>query len=388
MALATRVGRITPEVPGDKAAIRVFLVDDSAVVRRIVTNVLSSEPDISLAGSASNGRQALERIGAANPDVVVLDVEMPEMDGRETLVQIRRRWPALPVIMFSSQNERAAAATFEAMASGAKDFVPKPSMAGSPENAIATVRANLVSVVRAWGVRTRKKPRVEPLPKAGARPSVVPAPVRHTPTPVSLRKPSDPTGRISAVVMASSTGGPNALVDVIPHLPGDLPVPVLLVQHMPPTFTRHLAQRLDANSALTVLEAEPGLPAKPGHLYVAQGGKHMVVSRGAGHAVINLDDGPPENSCKPAADVLFRSAVNVWGGSLLAVVLTGMGQDGLIGSRAVIDAGGTLIAQDEESSVVWGMPGAVAKAGLASEILPLKNIAASIARRVNRQGVA
>jgi two-component system chemotaxis response regulator CheB len=313
------------------------------------------------------------------------------MDGRETLVRIRRRWPKVPVIMFSAVSERGAAATFDAMASGAKDFVTKPSMAGSPANALANVHANLVPVVRAWGERTRRRAAAAALAetestRSDLRPAAKSSMAPRVPSPVVLRRPLTAPGQVAAVVIASSTGGPNALSEVIPHIPGDIGVPLFLVQHMPPTFTRHLAQRLNANSALTVVEAEPGLVAQPNHLYVAQGGRHMVVVRRHNDIVVELNDGPPENSCRPAADVLFRSAVAIWQGHLLSVVMTGMGQDGLVGSQAIADAGGAVIAQNEETSVVWGMPGAVTKAGLASEVLPLKELAAAVARRVNKKG--
>jgi len=199
---------------------------------------------------------------------------------------------------------------------------------------------------------------------------------------------SKTTAQVTAIVLGTSTGGPNALGIVVPALPADLGVPVLIVQHMPPMFTRLLAEHLDARSALTVHEAAPGMVVQPGHVYVAAGGSHMVVKRSREHVVIELDDGPPENCCKPSVDVLFRSAVTVWKAGLLAVMLTGMGQDGLVGSRAIISAGGTLIAQDEGSSVVWGMPGAVIKAGLASEVVPLADVSAIVVRRARPPGRA
>jgi two-component system chemotaxis response regulator CheB len=189
---------------------------------------------------------------------------------------------------------------------------------------------------------------------------------------------------VTAVVIGTSTGGPNALAQIVPALPADLPVPVLLVQHMPPIFTKMMAERLDKQSAISVQEVEPGVVPEPGHVYIAAGGSHMVVSRSQHEISIDLDDGPPENSCKPAVDVLFRSAAALWGSGLLAVVLTGMGQDGLVGAKAITAAGGSVIAQDEASSVVWGMPGAVVKAGLASDVVALDDVAGAIVRRVMR----
>lgn len=370
------------------AGLRVLLVDDSAVVRRIMMDVLGGEPGVAVVRSASSGRQALGMIDEMQPHVVVLDVEMPDIDGRQTLAEVRKRWPALPVVMFSSTSDKGAAATFDAMAQGARDFVTKPSMAGSLAGAVASVRANLVPVVKTWGGISMRRIRTEQLrsesPPLPARPSTsAPPAARRSPPLVERRRNS---GRVEAVVMASSTGGPNALNEIIPMLRGDLRVPVLLVQHMPVTFTRHLAERLDGISALRVLEAAPGMALEAGHLYVARGGEHMVVKRCGLETRIELNSDSPENSCRPAADVLFRSAVSVWGGDLLGVVLTGMGQDGMLGSRAVVEAGGTVLVQDADTSVVWGMPGAVANAGLASEVLPLSLVAQAIERRLARAG--
>ncbi len=371
---------MTTERPVTEAGLRVLLVDDSAVVRRIMLDVLRSEPGIAHVGSASSGRAALGMIDELKPHVVVLDVEMPGIDGRQTLAELHRRWPQLPVVMFSSVSDKSAAATFDAMAQGAKDFVTKPSMAGSLAGALASVKANLVPIVHTWGSisQTRlKAERLRAVAKAAPSRPVV------TPTVKAIQR-QQGSGRVAAVVMASSTGGPNALNEIVPALSGNLRVPVLLVQHMPVTFTRHLAERLDGISALHVVEAAPGTVVEAGHLYVARGGEHMEVRRSGGQIVIELNSKPPENSCRPAADVLFRSAVAAWGGDLLGVVLTGMGQDGMLGAKAIVEAGGTVLVQDADSSVVWGMPGAVVNAGLAAEVLPLSGMATAMEARVAR----
>lgn len=353
--------------------IRVLVTDDSVVVRRLVTNVLSSSPGIEVIGSAPNGRIALAKIDQLNPDLVTLDVEMPDMDGIETLIAIRERRPDLPVIMFSTLTERGAAVTLEALMRGANDYVTKPANVGSVNEAMERVRNDLV-------------PRVHSLCGSPA-PAVAPRSVRpHTPAPRRPR--SVVPSRIDAVVVGISTGGPSALAHVVPLLPPDLEVPVLIVQHMPPMFTRLLAERLDRTTALVVAEAAGGESAAPGTCWIAPGDRHLVVDPvgtapgGVAAARLRLDDGPRENSCRPAVDALFRTAAGVYGPHLLAVVMTGMGQDGLIGSEHVAQAGGQVIVQDEASSVVWGMPGSVAQAGLADAVLPLETIPDEIARRV------
>ncbi|HVC25811.1 MAG TPA: chemotaxis response regulator protein-glutamate methylesterase [Acidimicrobiales bacterium] len=357
--------------------VRVLLVDDSAVIRRFVSEALQEEPDIVVAATASNGRQAIERLERELPDVVVLDVEMPVLDGLATLAELRPRWPDVPVVMYSTLTQRGAAATLDALSLGATDYVLKPSHVADRDAAGRVVRSELAPVVRSWGNLHRAR-------LAAARPAPAKAPPARVPAPApTLRARVDRT-RPEVLVIGSSTGGPHALTEVIPRLPASLPVPVLVVQHMPPLFTKLLAERLDARSALEVVEVSAEVPVVAGRVYVASGGAHMVARRRGASVVVTLDDGPPENSCKPAADVTFRSAVEVWGGRVLAVVLTGMGQDGLEGCRRICEAGGAVVAQDEASSVVWGMPGAVSRAGLASEILPLPDVAPAIGRHLGR----
>ncbi len=347
--------------------IRVLIVDDSVVVRRFLRNALRSDAGIEVVGVASNGRLGLEQVRRLNPDLVVLDIEMPEMNGLEMLTELRASDVRIPVIMFSTLTERGASATLEALSRGASDYVTKPTNSSSLEDAMDDVRAQLL-------------PRIKAL--AGP-PESVEAPKERSPTPRVWSSRRVRSSKISAVVIAVSTGGPEALARVIPVLPADLAVPVLIVQHMPPVFTRMLAERLDAKSGLTVREGVAGAVVRPGDVWIAPGGRHMEVVRRSTGIEITLQDGPPENSCRPAADVLFRSAVRVWGGALLGVVMTGMGQDGFLGSTAIWEEGGRVLAQDEKSSVVWGMPGAVAAARIVDQILPLEELGSAMTRMVS-----
>jgi two-component system chemotaxis response regulator CheB len=350
--------------------IRVLVADDSVVVRRLVTNVLSSSPGIEVVGSAANGRLALTKVEQLRPDLVTLDVEMPDMDGIETLVALREQHPHLPVIMFSTLTERGAAVTIEALMRGANDYVTKPANVGSVAEAMDRVRDELVPRIRSLCSHLVGSDDATASPAAGS------------PGAVARRRTPDSLPRVDAVVIGISTGGPSALAEIVPQLPPDLEVPVLIVQHMPPMFTRLLAERLDRTSPLTVAEAVGRETPAPGTCWVAPGDRHLVVE-GAGTAShLALDDGPPENSCRPSVDVLFRSAAATYGPHVLGIVMTGMGRDGVRGCADIIEAGGQVIVQDEASSVVWGMPGSVAREGLADDIVPLSRIPAEIARRV------
>ena len=383
-----------PDEPG-LGPIRVMLVDDSTVIRRVVGSVLADEAGLEVVGTAADGQEALDRVDSYRPHVVVLDVEMPVLDGLHTLRALRPRHPALPVIMFSTLTSRCAGATLEALSSGASDYATKPASVGSLTDTMAAVREQLVPLIRSWGAIGRRRlhdpdpPRARrhaPAPTAApvataapARPAVV----LTTPPPAARGpKPAEAGAPIEAVVIGSSAGGPNALAELIPQFPGDMPVPMLLTQHMPETFTALLANRLNERSALTVVEAEPGMPVEAGHLYVAKGGDHLIVVRIGGRPVLDFDHGPPENYCRPAVDVMFRSAARMWGAGLLAVVLTGMGRDGVEGARVITEKGGSVLTQDEATCLVWGMPGAVVEAGLSSESLPLDRIAPTVCARV------
>lgn len=348
--------------------IRVMVVDDSVVVRKIVTDVLSGDPDIEVVGTAVNGKVALSKLAQLAPDLVTMDIEMPEMDGIEAVRAIRGARNRVPIIMFSTLTERGATATLDALSSGANDYVTKPANVGSVAQSMESVREQLIPKIKALTGRA-----VTPPPARRAAP--VPPPRPATPR-------SGPAPKPAVLVIGSSTGGPEALARVLPQLPATLPVPVLIVQHMPPVFTRQFAQRLDRLCALRVVEASDGAPLQPGTVHLAPGDHHLVVRAGRGTHTTGLNQGPPESFCRPAVDPLFRSAVAAYGGAVLGVVLTGMGADGRGGAGEIRTAGGTVLAQDQASSVVWGMPGAVAQAGLADEVLPLDRVADAILRHL------
>lgn len=358
--------------------ISVLVVDDSVVVRRLVSNVLDAAPGIRVAGTASNGKVALAKIPQLNPDIVTLDIEMPVMDGLETLVALRAEYPRLPVIMFSTLTERGASATLDAIERGANDYVTKPANVGSVTASMEAVRAQLVPKIKAL------VPQTVQLPPAPKRP-VSPALSAAAATPAARPRPSGVAQqRVDAVVIGVSTGGPDALTTLVGALPADLPVPVVVVQHMPPVFTALFAQRLNSKSPLQVDEARAGDRPRPGSVLIAPGDFHLRLRSDRSGVVAMLDQGTPENYCRPAVDVLFRSAAETYGAGVLAVVLTGMGADGARGAERIIEKGGSVIVQDQASSVVWGMPGAVVAAGLADEILPLTAMAAAIRARVAR----
>lgn len=356
--------------------IRVLVVDDAVVMRRLIGDVLAAEPDLEVV-TAANGRIALAKLVQTSPDAVVLDIEMPELDGLATLRELRTIHPRLPVVMFSTLTERGAAATLEAMSLGASDYVTKPGNVGSVNESMARVRAELIPKLRALVAAVRRTvPSGGAPPAAGAEAPVVRLALRPGPR----RRPP-----VEVVAIGASTGGPRALQEVLGSLAEPLPVPVVVVQHMPPVFTRLLAERLDATSPMTVREASGGELLEAGTVWIAPGDHHLVLRRSGGHVVTALDDGPPENSCRPAVDVLFRSVAAVYGDRALAVVLTGMGADGQRGSEHLVAAGAEVVVQDEPSSVVWGMPGAVARAGLASAVVDLADVGPVLVHRVGRR---
>lgn len=353
--------------------VRVLVVDDSVVVRRMVTDVLSSDPLIEVVGAAANGRIALAKIPQVNPDLITLDIEMPEMDGLEALRAIRETYPTLPVIMFSTLTERGAAATLEALSLGANDYVTKPSNVGKASLALDRISEELI-------------PKIKVFCATVVGPNEIPDhPVPAT-EPVRLRPVKDRPKRQKPEIVAIgiSTGGPTALFALLPTLPADFPAPVVIVQHMPPMFTALLAERLASLSAVTVSEATIGESLEPGHVWIAPGDYHIALARDGNSILMRTHQGPPENSCRPSVDVLFRSVAEVYGPRSLAVVMTGMGKDGLRGCEDIHEVGGQVVVQDEASSVVWGMPGFVAQAGLADNVLPLDRIGPEIIRRVGR----
>ncbi|MGY1622501.1 chemotaxis response regulator protein-glutamate methylesterase [Geodermatophilus sp. SYSU D00965] len=349
--------------------IRVMVVDDSVVVRKIVTDVLSQDPAIEVVGTAVNGRIAVGKLEQLKPDLVTMDIEMPEMNGIEAVRAIRATRSRVPIIMFSTLTERGAAATLDALSAGANEYVTKPANVGSVAASMESVREQLIPKIKAL---TGRPVTAGPVRAAAAAPvrAAVPAPRQG-----AVKQPA-------VLVIGSSTGGPEALAKLLPQLPATLPVPVLLVQHMPPVFTRQFAQRLDRLCPLRVVEAVDGTPLAPGTVHLAPGDHHLTVRGTARGLVTGLGQGPAENFCRPAVDPLFRSAVDAYDGAVLGLVLTGMGSDGRVGAGRIREAGGSVVVQDQATSVVWGMPGAVASAGFADEVLPLDRIADAVLRRL------
>jgi two-component system, chemotaxis family, protein-glutamate methylesterase/glutaminase len=362
--------------------IRVLVVDDSVVTRKVLCEVLSADPEIEIAATAADGSIALAKLPGLNPDLITLDVEMPGKSGLDTLIEIRKSHPNLPVIMFSSLTERGANTTLEALSLGASDYVAKPSSSGSVEETRARIRAELIPKVKALCGRRvllthSESTRVNPQATTAGNP-------RTAVPPMVLKMRSLPAieSRIEVLAIGASTGGPNALAEVLPMLAGDFPVPIVIVQHMPPLFTRLLAERLAKKCTIKIQEGREGEILRAGEAWIAPGDCHMTVQRDARGVRLTMNKEPAENSCRPAVDVLFRSVAKAYGSRCLAVVLTGMGTDGTRGSRQVTEAGGRVLVQDEESSVVWGMPGAVATGGLAEGIYPLREMAKAIDQRV------
>jgi two-component system chemotaxis response regulator CheB len=329
----------------------------------MLNDTLSSDPEIEVVATAPSAEVALAKLNESKPDVVTLDVEMPDVSGLELLVEIRKRAPHLPVIMFSSLTERAAVATLDALARGASDYVTKPTGATSRETAMEQVREQLVPKIKALG---RRAPAV-------ATPRAIPKATRT--------KTSEP--RILAI--GASTGGPNALSALISKFDSSFPLPIVITQHMPPVFTQFLAERLRAVSGLDCREACDNDVLKPGVVLVAPGDFHLTLKRRGEVVTVALDRAPPENSCRPSVDVMFRSVEEAYGAATLAVVLTGMGQDGLRGAEQIHASGGQILVQDQASSIVWGMPGCIARAGLADAELEIPGLAAAISERVKRK---
>ncbi|WP_010587611.1 protein-glutamate methylesterase/protein-glutamine glutaminase [Schlesneria paludicola] len=359
--------------------IRVLIVDDSVVARKSITEVLSADSAIEVAGVAANGKIGIAKIAQVCPDVVILDVEMPGWNGLETLTEIRKLYARLPVIMFSAWTQRGASLTLDAFARGASDYVAKPVGEFSPAEVQRTLRDQLIPKIKALCPRF-KSPSNSSVrnPEKGLQ--------QKSASRIHLAVPTanSSEGRIDVVAMGVSTGGPNALCEILPAIPKYFPVPILIVQHMPANFTEALSERLNKMSQIRVVHGTNGVSLERGTAYIAPGDFHMAVKRQSTEVVMYLNQLPPENSCRPSVDVLFRSVVEAYGAGVLGVILTGMGQDGLRGCQFIREVGGQIIAQDEKSSVVWGMPGFVAKAGLADCVLPLHQIAIEIHNRVQK----
>jgi two-component system, chemotaxis family, protein-glutamate methylesterase/glutaminase len=353
-----------------RVPIRVLVADDSAVMRNLLRTSLGASPHIEVAGTAQDGRDALEAIGRLDPDLLLLDLEMPRMNGLEVLAEMQARRMRAKVIVCSTLTRRGAGITLEALASGAADYLPKPVAGGAREAVNELIRGLLPKVLALF-------------PTEGWH-----CPVEFSPClmPPPFRASAGGAESTSVLVIGVSTGGPAALEKILPAFPADFPVPILIAQHMPRLFTGVLAERLNAACRLAVREAQPSVQLDAGIAYLARGDWHMEVTRVSGGGAIRLHQGHLEEHCRPSVNLLFRSAAGVYGSGVVAVVLTGMGSDGLDGCRAVRAAGGGILVQDRETSAVWGMPGVVARAGLADQVLPLGAIAGEVTRLVMNPG--
>ena len=365
--------------PAQHEPLRVMVVDDSVVIRGLIGRWIEAEPDMVVAASLRTGLDAVNQVERVNPDVALLDIEMPDLDGIAALPLLLAKKRNLVVIMASTLTRRNAEISFKALSLGASDYIPKPESTREP-GAAETFRHDLIQKIRHLGAKVRRKVPVAPGPPLVPGPDrASDPPARAALAPVAnpqlLRRAFSPHPP-RALLIGASTGGPQALMSLVAGIgPVIDRFPVLITQHMPPTFTTILAEHLARASQRPAREGVDGELIKPGRIYLAPGGHHMRVVRQGAHAAIALDDGPPVNFCKPAVDPMFASATEVWQGATLAVVLTGMGSDGMRGGKEIVAAGGSVIAQDEASSVVWGMPGAATHAGICAAVLPLGQIA-------------
>ncbi len=357
---------VTQAGPAQSRSTRVMIVDDSAVIRGMIARWLTEAGGFDIVATAANGRTAVDVAERSKPEIILLDIEMPEVDGLAALPMILKAHQASKIIVISTLTQRNAEISLKCLSLGAVDYLAKPESARAA-GAAADFRRDLIEKLRALGETRDRQARSSPRAL-----SVLPAPVvANAPKPGSVKP--------QCLLIGSSTGGPRAvervLLDLKPVLPS---IPVLIVQHMPAMFTAVFAEHLKSFLSVPAREARDGDVVSPGTILVAPGGRHMGVVSSGGRAVIRLSDGPPENFCRPAVDVLFREAAGVFGASAIAAVLTGMGSDGTHGARQLTKAGATIIAQDEATSIVWGMPGSVVKAGLAHEVLPLESIGRSL----------
>ncbi len=364
----------------DNSTISILIVDDSALMRNLITKMFQDVPDIKVAGTAMNGKFALQKIETLKPDVIILDLEMPEMNGIEFLKEREKRGIDIPVIILSSLAKKGAKITMEALTLGASDFITKPS--GSVSLNIHETKDQLVDLIRAYGGQYKKLHGQTPPPTY----EKIVKPDEATIKELQALKPKEPTtpmqptkkGQIEIVAIGISTGGPNALRHVLPHLDRNLPTPVVIVQHMPPGFTKEFAESLNKICPLTVKEAQEGDVLEKGMVFVAPGDKHMEVQLGSTSNKIHLTNDPPVNGHKPSVDVLFKSVAKVYARRSLAVIMTGMGKDGAKEIGRIYSMGGITIAQDEKTSVVYGMPRVAIESGVIHHVLPLEKIADKI----------
>ncbi len=361
--------------------IKVMIVDDTIIYRKILKDVLLTIEDTEVITTAPNGKIALKKIETNKPDLILLDVEMPVMDGLETLIEIKKRYPEIGVIMVSGINERQANITLKALENGAVDFVAKP-VGNNLNDNVAYLTDNLTPIIKMFqakketktGFRKRITPR-KPITEKNIKPA----------TPSILRKSAVPS-KFDVLVVGVSTGGPNALAEFIPRLPKKLGVPVLLVQHMPPMFTKSLANHLNAKSAIEVVEATDNESILPDKVYIAPGGKHMVlrVDQKTKKPIVGIIDTPPVNSCKPSVDVLFQSISQYYKGNILSLIMTGMGSDGKNGVKKLKRIGCYSVAQSENSCVVYGMPRAIVDENLADEVVDLSKLGSRISELITK----
>ena len=370
-------------VAGGGGPYRVMVVDDSAVIRGLLTKTLETEADIKVVSTVGNGQAAIDALKRLDVDVVVLDIEMPVMDGLTALPKMLEVRPGVQVIMASTLTLKGASVSMKALALGAADYLPKPTTT-TGINTASDFKQGLVERVRSWGLVARKK-RGLPAGTAAAPGSSAPAvPKKLYPGSVTLRPPAIVPSKVECLAVGSSTGGPQALFSLFRSLGRIDRMPVFVTQHMPATFTTILAAHLAQAAGMPAAEAKDGEAVVPGRIYVAPGDFHMTVESQGSGAVVRLNKNPPENFCRPAVDPMLRSITKIYGARTLFVMLTGMGQDGLKGARELVAAGSTVIAQDEATSVVWGMPGAVATAGLCTAVLPLNEIAPYVKKALLR----
>jgi two-component system chemotaxis response regulator CheB len=353
-------------------SIRVMLCDESAIMRRLISTALRLEPSMAVVCEAHNGRDAIEKLDDARPDILVMDIGMPVMNGVEAVREIRRRHPDLPIIMLSSLTSRGAKGSLDAITAGATDVSTKPVGSTHIQQSLDALRRDLIPKLLHWtaGQPTRSRPQTTDC-------SSVP---RASRTSASS---SESSSQISAIAIGVSTGGPQALATLIQELPMGFPIPILIAQHMPPVFTRLLAERLSAQTGHSVREAVDGDELDAGTILVAPGDHHLTVSREGDSVRARLNQEPPENACRPSVNPLFCSMAECYGQGTLGIVLTGTGQDGVRGVKRLKTCGATVFAQDQESSVIWGMPGQVVKMGLADQVLPIDQMAAAVLRAVN-----
>lgn len=362
------------------APYRVMLVDDSSVIRGLLSRWLSEDPAIEIVASASNGKAALGLLERYDPEIVVLDIEMPIMDGLTALPQIIKAKPNIQVLMSSTLTSKNAQISLQAMSLGAADYVPKPTT-NREVMASQSFQSEIIEKIKSLASAKRKLLGLVPFAKENEEKTISAKPVAAKPNVVSIPQTVKASSVVPKIIgIGSSTGGPQALLKFIDGIKDNLTVPLVITQHMPATFTKILAGHISKASGLTCVEGENDMPLESGKVYIAPGDHHMTVARDGGNLILKLDQGPQENFCRPAVDPMFRSLANEFGPAVLGVILTGMGQDGLKGSKEVVNQGGTIVAQDEKTSVVWGMPGAVSEAGICNAVLPLEEISGKIKR--------